>query len=79
LLQLNINSVYNVSVTAFTNCKSFYLQIINDNDQWDKMDRMLENIHLLKPLHPIHLGKLCLVRLIDKLARGKIIRHSEDS
>jgi hypothetical protein len=78
-LELDTNTIYDVSVTAFTNCKSFYVQIINDNDQWDKMNQMIERIPLLKPLHPIHQGKLCLVKLNDKLSRGKVIRHSEDS
>lgn len=78
-MELTEGTEYAVSVTAFGSCKSFFVQIIDDDDGWDEMMQIIGNLENLKPLKTTSVGTMCLVQFTGDLHRAKIIRSSETS
>lgn len=76
---LEVGMEYPAMVSAFGSCASFFIQIVDDEDGWDEMMRLLHDIQILDAMQEIEVGKMCIVDFNNDLNRAKIIRKAENS
>lgn len=76
-MKLKVGEEYCVSVSHFDDPRAFFIQIIDDSDEWDDMQEMLKKVPVLWPMTSICKGKMCLVEYDGELNRALITHCSE--
>lgn len=74
-MQLEVSSEIPVTVSDFSSCSSFFVQVLDDSDKWNEMMKVLESLKFLTPMTEFTENRMCLVGAYG-LSRAKIICSS---
>lgn len=76
-MSLKAGTVYPVQISAFESVNRFFVQVVDDDDEWSDLMSQLDNCECLEVIENPEVGMLCLVDSETDLQRAKIIRKSD--